>query len=95
MLPFTSTHTVRNLLGIKLTEEKLSLLKYGLKHPIEPRFINKTDVLTIFVFIHGAMNKDPKDNRNVGEVKAKLSYLANLYVNSYKPTKMFYRNIEF
>ena len=87
MLPFTSTHTVRNLLGIKLTEEKLSLLKYGLKHPIEPRFINKTDVLTIFVFIHGAMNKDPKDNRNVGEVKAKLSYLANLYVNSYKPTK--------
>ena len=33
------------------------------------------------------MNKDLKDNRDAGEVKAKLSYLANSYVNSYKPTK--------
>ena len=87
MLPFTSTHTVRNLLGIKLTEEKLSLLKYGLKHPIEPRFINKTDVLTLFDFIHRAMNKNLKDNRDAGEVKAQLSYLANSYVNSYKTKK--------
>ena len=87
MLPFTSTHTVRNLLGIKLTEEKLSLLKYGLKHPIEPRFINKTDVLTTFDFILRAISKDINDNRDAGELKAKLSYLANSYVNSNKPTK--------
>ena len=33
------------------------------------------------------MNKDLKDNRDAGEVKARLSYLANSYVNSYKPTK--------
>ena len=44
-------------------------------------------MLTTFDFIHRAMNKDLKDNRDAGEVKAKLSYLANSYVNSYKPTK--------
>ena len=33
------------------------------------------------------MSKDLKDNRDVGELKAKLSYLAKSYVNSYKPTK--------
>ena len=33
------------------------------------------------------MNKDLKYNRDAGEVKAKLSYLANSYVNLYKPTK--------
>ena len=34
VLPFTPTDTVRNLLSIKLTEEKMGLLKYGLKHPL-------------------------------------------------------------
>ena len=37
--------------------------------------------------LHRAMNKDLKDNRDASEVKAKLSYLANSYVNLYKPTK--------
>ena len=87
MLPFTPTDTVLNLSSIKLTEGELGVLKYGLKHPIECRFINKTDVLTIFDFIHRAMSKDLKDNRGAGEMKAKLSYLANSYVNSYKPAK--------
>ena len=87
VLPLTPTETVLNLSSIKLTEEELGVLKYGLKHPIEPRFINKTDVLTTFDFIHRAMNKDLKDNRDAGEVKTKLSYLATLYVNIYKPTK--------
>ena len=87
VLPFTPTDTILNLSSIKLTEEELGVLKYGLKHPIETRFINKTDVLTKFDFIHRAMNKDVKDNRDVGEVKAKLSYLGNSYLNSYKWTK--------
>ena len=95
VLPFTPTETVLNLSSIKLTEEELGVLKYGLKHPIETRLINKTDVLTTFDFIHRAMNKDLKDNRDAGEVKTKLSYLANSYVNIYKPTKTFYGNIEF
>ena len=52
MLPVTSTDTLLNLLSVKLTEEELGILKYGLKHPFESRFINKTDVLTTFDFIH-------------------------------------------
>ena len=91
MLPFTSTDIVLNLFSMKLTEEELGVLKYGLKHPIEPRFINKTNVLTTFDFIHRAMSKDLKDNRDAGEVKDKLSYLANSYVNLYKPTKNLLR----
>ena len=34
VLPFTSTDTVLNLSSVKLTEEELGILKYGLKHPI-------------------------------------------------------------
>ena len=37
------------------------------------------------------MSKDLKDNTEAGEVKAKLTYLTNLYVNSYKPTKIVLR----
>ena len=48
-------------------------------------------MLSTFDFIHRAMNKDLRDNRDAGEVKAKLSYLANSYVNSYKPTKKVLR----
>ena len=87
VLPLTPTETVLNLSSIKLTEEELDVFKYGLKHPIEPRFISKTDVLTTIDFIHRVMNKDLKDNRDAGEVKTKLSYLATSYVNIHKPTK--------
>ena len=34
VLPFTPTDTVLNLSSIKLTDEELGILKYGLKHPI-------------------------------------------------------------
>ena len=37
--------------------------------------------------LHRAMKNALKDNRDASEVKAKLSYLANSYVNLYKPTK--------
>ena len=33
------------------------------------------------------MSKDLQDVKEAGEVKAKMSYLANTYVNSYKPSK--------
>ena len=91
VLPLISTDTVLNLSSVKLTEEELGILKYGFKRLIEPKFINKTDVLTTFDFIHRAMNKDFKDKRDVGEVKAKLYYLANSYVNPYKSTKNLLR----
>ena len=87
VLRFTPTDTVINLSKKKLTEEELDILEFGIKHSIEPLRINKTDVLTTFDFIHRAMIKDLQDVKEVGEVKAKMSYLANTYVNSYRPSK--------
>lgn len=72
LLPFTSTDAVLNVSSGKLTEEELGILKYGLKSPIESKFINKSDALTTFDFILRAMSKDLKDNRVAREVKAKF-----------------------
>ena len=52
VLPFTPVETGRNLCGTRLNNDELEILKYGLKHSIEPLHINKTDVLTTFDFIH-------------------------------------------
>ena len=87
VLPFTSTDTVLSLSFLNVTDEKMNVLRYGLKHSVEPNFINKTDILSAFDFMHRAMSKVLKDQKDNGEVKAKISYLANTYVNSYKPTK--------
>ena len=87
VLPFTSTDTVLSLSFSNVTDEKMNILRYGLKHSIEPNFINKTDILSTFDFMHRAMSKVLKDQKDNEEVKAKISYLANTYVNSYKPTK--------
>ena len=64
----------------------LKLLKYGLKHPVHPLQVNKMDILTKFDFVHRAMTKDLRDEKQSGEVKTKISNLAHSYVNSYKPT---------
>ena len=82
-LLFTDTEICLN---VTLMTEELELLKYGLKHPIHPLQVNKTDILTTFDFIHHAMTKDLRDEKQSGEVKTKISNLAHSYVNSYKPT---------
>ena len=82
---FTNTKTVHNLPNVTVTTEELELLKYGLKHPIHPLQVNKTDILT-FDFIHRAMTKDLRDEKQSGKVNTKISNLAHSYVNSYKPT---------
>ena len=48
VLPFTPAETVLNLSGTRLSDDELEILKYGLKHSIEPLHINKTDVVTTF-----------------------------------------------
>ena len=63
-LPFTTTETVHNLSSKLLITDELEVLKYGLKHPIHPLQINKTDILTTFDFIHRATTNDLKD-RNI------------------------------
>ena len=35
------------------------------------------------------MANDLKDKKHSGELKTKMSHLANSYVNAYKPTKIF------
>ena len=82
-LLFTDTEICLN---VTLTTDELELLKYGLKHPIHPLQVNKTDILTTFDFIHRAMTKDLRDEKQSGEVKTKISNLAHSYVNSYKAT---------
>ena len=91
MLPFTSAETVLNLFGIRLTDDELKILKYRLKHSIEPLHINKIDEFTTFDFIHWSMSKNLKHEKETGEVKAKMSYLANNYVNAYKLSKNILR----
>ena len=86
-LPFTQNETIHNLSTITLTTEELDVLKYGLKHPIHPLHVNKTDVLTTFDFIFRTMTKDLKNEKQSGELEAKLSNLANTYVNNYRSSK--------
>ena len=65
--------------------EELELVKYGLKHPIYLLQVNKTDILAKLNFIHWAMTKDLRDEKQSGEVKTKFSNLTHSYVNSYTP----------
>ena len=85
VLPFTPIETVLNLSGTRLSDDELKILKQGLKHSIELLRINTTDVLTTFDFIHRSTCKDLKHEKDTGEVKAKIFYLANNYVNTCKP----------
>ena len=86
-LPFTHNETIHNLSTITLTTEELDVLKDGLKHPIHPIHVNKIDVLTTFDFILRTMTKDLKNEKQSGELKTKISNLANTYVNNYRPSK--------
>ena len=94
VLPFTSTDTVLNLSSWKLTDEEMNILKYRLKHSLEPNFINKTDILSTFGFIHRTMSKDLKDQKDTGEVKGKILNLVNNHVNSYKAIKNTLQDLE-
>ena len=60
-IPFTSDETIKNLSSYKVTEEEVEILKYGLKHPIEPKHLLKTDILATFEQIHRSLLRDLKD----------------------------------
>lgn len=49
--------------------QELQLLRYGLKHPMHPIQVNRTDILTAFDFIHGKVTKDLKDQKQSSEDK--------------------------
>ena len=60
-IPFTSDETIKKLSSYKLTEEKAKILKYDLRHLIEPKNLLKTDILAIFEQIHCSLSCDLKD----------------------------------
>ena len=62
-------------------------MKYGLKHPTEPKHLLKTDILATFEQIHHSLSRDLKDESKSGELKATISNLTNVYWSSYKPTQ--------
>ena len=86
-LPFIHNEIIHNLSTITLTTEELDVLKCGLKQPMHPLHVTKTDALTTFDFMLRAITKDLKNEKQSGELKVKLSNLANTYVNNYKPQK--------
>ena len=57
------------------------------KHSIHPLHVKETDVLKTFDFILRTMTEDLENEKQRGELKAKLSNLANTYVKNYKPSK--------
>ena len=83
--PFTSGETIKNLSRYKLTEEKVEMLKYRLKHPIEPKHLLETVILETFEQIHRFLSLDLKDESKSGELKASISNITNLYW--YRPTQ--------
>ena len=86
-LPLTSDETIKNFSRYKLTEAETSILKFGLKQPIEPKTLIKMDILSTFESIHRTSSRDLKYEKQSGELKAPLSNLANVYWSTYKPTK--------
>ena len=62
-------------------------MKYGLKHPIEPKHLSETDILATFEQIYRSLSRDLKHDRKSGQLKATISNLANVCWSSYKPTQ--------
>ena len=86
-LPFTPNDTIMNLSNYELTESEKDILKYGLKYSIPPFKLNKTDILATFDIMHRVMLNDIKDTKDKGKLKSEISFIANNYVDNYKPSK--------
>ena len=79
-LTFTTDETVKKIFSYyKLTEAETMILKFGLKQPIEPKTLIKTDIFSTFESIHRILSRDLKYENQSGELKASLSNLANVY----------------
>ena len=82
-IPFTSDETIKNLSSYKLTEEEAEILKYGLKHKIEPKHLLKTNILGTFEQFHRSLSVSLKDEGKSGELKGTNSNLSNVYWSLY------------
>ena len=83
---FTTNETITNLTQYELSQEKSDLLKAGLYFSIQPDKIRKSKIFTTFEKIHGSFLNNLKSQETKSQIKAHLSYLANSYFYTYKPS---------
>ena len=86
VLPFDSSETIKNISSHKLTKDESEALKFGLSHSIFPPNINKTDIYASFESIYQSMKNRLLDKSNDNKLKSDLSHIAQLYVNSFRPS---------
>ena len=70
----------------KLSQEESDLLKSGLYISVQPDIILKSKTLTTFEKIPRSFLNNLKSEETKSQIKAHISYLANLYFFNYKPS---------
>ena len=85
-LPDTADDVITNLSDYDLSDNEKLLLKNGLKYAIPPARILRSDVFTTFEMLNSYLTSEVKDKDDKKFIKCELSYLANNYATSYKPS---------
>ena len=75
----------------KLSQEESDLLKTGLYFSTQPDIILKSEIFTTFEKIPRSFLNNFKSEETKSQIKAHLSYLANLYFYKYKPSPRILR----
>ena len=83
---FTPNETIANPMQYELSHEESDLLKAGLYFSIQTDKIRKCEIFTTFEKIHRSFLNNLKSEERKSQVKAHLSYLANLHLYNYKPS---------
>ena len=83
---FTANETITNLIQYELSQEETYLLKVGLYFSIQPDKVQKSEIFTTFPKIHRCSINNLHSEETNSQAKAHLSYLANSYFYSYKPS---------
>ena len=79
-----------NRSGYKLIEEEVKILRYSLNHPIEPKYLLKTDIMVTSEQLHSLLC-DLKGERMSGELKSTIPKLANVCWFPFKPNQIKWR----
>ena len=70
----------------ELSKEEFDIIKAGLYFSIQPDKTQKSEIFTTFEKIHHSFLNKFKSNKTGNQIKVHLSYLANFYFYSYKPS---------
>ena len=83
---FRANETITNLTQYELPQEESDLFKAGLYFSIQPDKIWKSKIFCAFEKIHRFFINNLKTEETKSQIKPHLSYLANSYFYSYKPS---------